>query len=138
MKRRTVIAIDTCNVGSHHRQWLHDAAHGTLLNRRVTGQSSLERLCRQNTGDQPGGGAAVAGIQYVLRRLQAVKPFAMNQNMFRCIFYCDSHFTETFYCGEAVRALQEIEDLCSAFSQRPKHYGSVWNGFVSRDCHFSL
>ncbi len=97
--------MQTGDIGPHQGKRIDDAAHGTFLDRGIPCQRRLKKLSCQNTGDQPGGCAAVTGIKDAVGFSQAVKTFAVNQDMFGRVLDGDAHFAETIYCGETVCAL---------------------------------
>ena len=61
----------------------------------ITGKDAGEILSCQNTGNQSGGSAAVAGVQCGIRSRQTVQAFAVYKDPFRCILNLDSHFAKT-------------------------------------------
>ena len=137
-KRRTAVIVYAPDLRSHHAQRFHDPFHGTFLNGRITGQCTGECLSRQNPGDQPCGGSAVAAVQNRFRSGQSVETTAMNQHGIRCVFDFNAHLPETGDGGKAVCTLQKACDFCGSPCYGAKHNTAVGDGFITRNRNFSL
>src|SRR5574344_1691451 len=111
MKRCTVISIFTCNRCAHKTERLHDSFHGTFLDGGISIQCTIERLCRQDSGNKPCGGTAVAGIQNSGRFMQTPKTFSVDDHtkIFRRVYFCfNAHLSEAADRREAVCSVQKM------------------------------
>ena len=67
MERGAAVAADALNFRSHEGERIYDPLHGTFLDGFVPGEGHVKILGRQDSADQPGGGAAVAAVQDAVR-----------------------------------------------------------------------
>ena len=67
MQGRAAILTEALNLGAHQGKRLYDSFHGAFLYGFVAGHCHVKILCRQDSGYQAGGGAAVAAVQNGIR-----------------------------------------------------------------------
>ncbi len=84
-KGRAVVALHTADGSAHLGQRCDYPLHGTSIDGIIAGKDGGKRLGCQNTGDNAGGGATIAGIELCffpsVRRSKTMHAFSMDQYM---------------------------------------------------------
>ena len=128
-RRAVVLGIDPC---AHLRQRAGDTAHRAAGQRLIADQRAVERLARQQAGQQAHAGAGIAAVQRCLRCFQAVDTDAMHDALRRAGgFDAHTQLAEDARGGAGVLAFQEAFDMRSAIGQRGEHHRAVRDRLVA-------
>ena len=135
VQRRTAFrtGFDHC---AHLAQRLGDAVHRSLGQRGIAGQGGVERLRRQQAGEQTHRGTGVAHIQRASRRFQAMQANPVNGHATMMRTLDDhAHIAERLQSRQGVFTLEKALDLGGAFSQRAEHDRAVGDRLVARNAN---
>ena len=136
LQRRTPVAVQAFDTGPHHGKRFYNAFHRAFLYGRIAGKSRGKRLGGKDTGNKPGSGAAIAGIECAGGSGQAVQSFAPYGNSILLVFDIDAQAAETADGGQAVRALEKIGNFGFPFGQSAEHDRAVRDGFIAGNGNF--
>ena len=104
-RRAVVLGIDPC---AHLRQRAGDTAHRAAGQRLIADQRAVERLARQQAGQQAHAGAGIAAVQRCLRCFQAVDTHTMHDALRRAGgFDAHTQLAEDARGGAGVLAFEE-------------------------------
>ena len=117
---------------AHCCQWFGHPFHRPLAERGITGQGAVESLGRQQSGQQPHGGARIAQVQGFCRRLEAMQADTVNHDLaLRGSIDIHPHGPERIQGGQVIGAFQKAGDVGGTFGQRPEHDTAMGNRLVA-------
>jgi len=125
------IIVAATDIRSHLAQRSDHALHGTLLQRSIAGDSAVEGLSRENTGEEADGGAGIFGVQRAPGALETATAVAGDLNRRAVDRDAGAERLEAAERAVAIAGGREVSQLARAFGECGKQRVAVRDGFVA-------
>jgi len=129
-ERRKIIVAAT-DIRPHLAQRSDHALHGALLQRSIAGDSAVEGLPRENTGEQADGGAGIFGVERAPGALETATAVAGDLYSRALGRDAGAERLDAAERAVAIAGGREVSKLAGAFGECGKQRVAVRDGFVA-------